>query len=615
VRIIDDSDAAMGAGRTERQRRTKVVRLAREVGRRRGFTLVELLVVLAILVLLFGLLFAPMMTGLDMARAGQSRARMQDTARYAMEEIRRTVGNAVYVVPLDIVQPASAAPGLGYANLSTVTVVSPRRSVTGVLASPLQPATRPNASTGVSWLEAVRFTVHPQSGRIVRFDDDAATRSVYPPGTTKPLAQPSSGMMYEPMLEDPFVLHRQVGVWYLDPSVGEHRFGRFDGAGNFVSNEPFSENALTQGYDIQCSGSVCDNCGARAAGFRRYDLGCTACGAPSPGYTYLFDGAQFRPQRAAGEQLTSRPDGTLYSARQGGWTGDSYYDVNNASPQLFQRQLEPRVRFLRYDVNTGGHTDLQYDTYSVPPTDRGNPQLAVTWDRDAGAVKCGRFYLQRITLDGVDPNVNVSWVDDQATVQPIRPPSPPSVVPTGYRIDPNPAAIILPHTVKVRVVANLSGGETRWFDLVQSDQYEQDEIGAWQFAIRRELPPQNWEPWIPEDWATSIDVLFNNRPAIGPPGVAKFAAMGMNNVTSIDIYIQYWARRNADIYRGPGSTGRDDIVCVDYHTRNVLDVSLTVADFVDYMEDAQGNRAIPAPPPMTQQAALHDTVAVRNAGR
>ena len=181
MRIIDGSDAAMGTGRTERQRRTKVVRLAREVGRRRGFTLVELLVVLAILVLLLGLLFAPMMTGLDMARAGQSRARMQDTARYAMEEIRRTVGNAVYVVPLDIVQPASAAPGLGYASLSTVTVVSPRRSVTGVLASPLQPATRPNASTGVSWLEAVRFIVHPQSGRIVRFDDDAATRSVPAP--------------------------------------------------------------------------------------------------------------------------------------------------------------------------------------------------------------------------------------------------------------------------------------------------------------------------------------------------------------------------------------------------------------------------------------------------
>ncbi len=57
---------------------------------RAGFTLVEVLVVLAILVILFGLLFAPMIASLDMVTLGQSRVRMQDAVRTAMEQMRRS---------------------------------------------------------------------------------------------------------------------------------------------------------------------------------------------------------------------------------------------------------------------------------------------------------------------------------------------------------------------------------------------------------------------------------------------------------------------------------------------------------------------------------------------
>lgn len=595
-----------------------MVRLAREVGQRRGFTLVELLVVLAILVLLFGLLFAPMMTSLDLAREGQARAEMQNTARYAMEEVRRTIGNAVYVMPLDVVEPTSAA-NMAYADLSTVTVASPRRNVSGMLTSPLQPQTQPNAATGGGWLEAIRFIVHPRSGRIVRFDDDPATQALYPPGTTKPISQPSSGTMYEPALEDPFVLYRQVGVWYLDPATGTNRFGSFDVAGSFIPNEPISENALTfgDGYDVQCTGSVCDNCGARFAGFRRYDLSCLACGAPTPGYTYLFDGVRFLPQRVAGEELAKRPNGTVYSARWPAWTGSGYYDPNlpyDDCPQLFPRKLDPRVLVYRFDSGIPGYdtSDPEYDSYAVPPAYRGNPQLVASWDVNAGAVKFGRFYRQIITLTDTNGNVSVATQDDEATITPIRPAGS-TIVPTGYRIEPDPVAIILPTTVKVRVVANLTGGGMQWFDLVQTDQYQQNQIGTWQFGVRRSLPPASWAPWLPDDWAVEMDILFNDRAIVGPPGVAKFAAMGLS-VDSVDVYIGYWARRNADLYSAT-PTGRDDRVCVDYHTRNVLDVTLTVGEYVDYMEDVDGNKAVPAPPPITQQAALHDTVAVRNAGR
>ena len=598
-----------------------MVLLAPEAGRRRGFTLVELLVVLAILVLLFGLLFAPMMTSLDLAREGQARAEMQNTARYAMEEIRRTIGNAVYVMPLEIVEPVSV-PGMAYANLSKVTLASPQRGVTGVLMSPLQPATRPNVATGVEWLEAVRFVVHPRSGRMVRFDDDAATQALYPPGTTKSISLPSSGTMYEPVLEDPFVLYRQVGVWYLDPAISDYRFGSFDASGNFLSNEPISENALTfgDGYDIRCTGSVCDGCGARFAGFRRYDLPCLACAAPNPGYTYLFDGVRFVPHGTAGEQLAARTDGTVYTARRGGWTGPNHHLQQPYQPsgQLSPRKLEPRIRVYRFDSNLGANgaydtANPKYDTYRAVPDDTSaSPQLTITWDREAGGVKFGRLFRQAITLTDTNGDVSVATQDDEATITPIRPTGS-TIVPIGYRIDPNPAAIILPDTVKVRVVANLSAGGIRWFDLVRTDQYEQDEIGLWQFAVRRSAPPPNWAPWLPDDWAIDMDILFNNRAVTGPPGVAKFAAMGLS-VDDVDIYIQYRARRNTDLFSA-SPTGRDDIVAVDYHTRNVIDVTLTVGEYVDYMEDVDGNKAPPAPPPIAEQAALHDTVAVRNAGR
>ncbi|HJN14174.1 MAG TPA: hypothetical protein QGH10_01725, partial [Armatimonadota bacterium] len=65
-------------------------------------------------------------------------------------------------------------------------------------------------------------------------------------------------------------------------------------------------------------------------------------------------------------------------------------------------------------------------------------------------------------------------------------------------------------------------------------------------------------------------------------------------------------------HRGNASTGRDDVVRVDYNSRNVLDVGLKLSEFEDYMEDGDGNYIVPAPPPTAQTASLHDTVTVRN---
>jgi type II secretory pathway pseudopilin PulG len=588
--------------------------------------LVEMLVVLAILVLLFGLLFAPMMTSLDMAREGQIRARMQDTARQAMEDIQRTISNAIFVLPLRVVTPTTAA-NLAYVDTSQLAVVLPKP---GSLTSPLQPPTVPDPTAGTNWIEAVRYIVHPHSGRIVRNDDVGIDPSVYPPGSTAPISptRPTSGLEYQPQVEDPFVLYRQMGVLYeVAPAQADYTFGgksyRFgslvdDGTGNLVfwSNRPESENALTlaDGYDIPCSASICDSCGARHPGFRPYSMACATCGLAA-GYTYLFDSVQFMPQHATSEQLQPLRDGTVYRAEHGGWTGYAQDDPTVASPQLFPRRMDPRVTIYRYNATTAGYTDLQYDSYD--PALRGTPTLDVSWSAASGAVRFGRLFTQTITLTDSSGAASGAIATDDATVSSLDPFGG-STAPNGYGITPAPAAIILPDTVKVRAVATLSSGAVRWRDYTETDQTEQDQMGEWQFAVKRELPPSTWASWLPDNWAVSIDVLFNNLDTTGPPGAAKFAAaldVPLSQITDVRLYIQYWARRNADIFTGANATGRDDLVRVDYSTRNLLDVHLTLSEFEDYVEDAGGNLVLPAPPPKVQQAALHDTVAVRNAGR
>jgi len=572
-------------------------------------------VVLAILVLLFGLLFAPMMTSLDIARQGQKRARMQDVVRYTMEEVRRTLGNARYILPMDVRTP-TAAPNLAYVDLSTITAAVPQRDARGILTSPLEPTTRP-VPPGARWLEAIRFTVHPWTGRIVRNDDLNATE---PPGATQGTSQPGSGIEYTPEVDNPFVLFRQVGVCY-EASPGQWVFGSVDAAGSFVTNQPISENAMTlgSGFDVPCSGSVCDNCGYRHPGFRAYaSQPCVNCGAQA-GYTYLFDGIRFVPEQVAGEQVLAGEGGTVYRARHGGWTGYGQTDPTVVAPGLSERRLDPRIIDYRFDatdptVPGGAFSEVQYDSYNAAV--RGTPRLNIAWDPESGGVKFGRRYTQRITLTAAAGTGNVSMAlsEDEATVTALDPPGTPTP-PTGYSITPAPdAAIILPSTVRVRMIANFAGGGSQAWDLVKTNQQEQDAIGPWQYAVRRELPPTNWAPWLPEDWATSMDILFNNLPVVGPPGPTKLAAAGIGNVTSVDLVIDYWARRNADIHRGNVSTGRDDIVRIDYNTRNVLDVDVGLAEFVDYQEDVDANLVIPPPPPPTPQVALNDTVIVHNAG-
>ena len=64
---------------------------------RAAFTLVEMLVVIAITVILFALLLRPLVESLRLTQSAQVQAAAQDAARITMERITRELGSAVYV--------------------------------------------------------------------------------------------------------------------------------------------------------------------------------------------------------------------------------------------------------------------------------------------------------------------------------------------------------------------------------------------------------------------------------------------------------------------------------------------------------------------------------------
>ncbi len=66
-------------------------------GRGGGFTLVEMLVVMAITVILLGLIFGPMIQGFDLTNRARVQVQAQDTARQIVETLERDIADGVFI--------------------------------------------------------------------------------------------------------------------------------------------------------------------------------------------------------------------------------------------------------------------------------------------------------------------------------------------------------------------------------------------------------------------------------------------------------------------------------------------------------------------------------------
>ncbi len=561
---------------------------------RAGFTLVEVLVVLAILVILFGLLFAPMIASLDMVTLGQSRVRMQDAVRTAMEQMRREIGNAMYIYPTPTIALPGADALLGTVDdtripdYSQIVFVVPGRDSSGHIIDP--PAPRTDSSGNII---ATRF-------RAALVDE------------TQPYAE-----------DNPFILVREEGYYTYDDATHTWTFTNIGGATPIC-------NALTPrgGYDIPVTTSICANCGAQVGG---YVTQCQSCG--STNLVYAHANLQFKPERIIGEVLKASNNYTLYRSRHLAWAGfdnpgnKQLNDLDGAGTlmALGASELDPRI-LIYHSTNMS----LTRDSYA--PVDASG--VLLTWNSQAGAIQVGATTKRPVTVqnpmaavpvgsfyaintpanpgdpgDDYDSTGNSTSGAITSDIVPIYPdagtvPSDP-VMPIGYTIDPRmgntqPPAKVVPGSVKVRVVAT-TASNTYQSTYTETTTLDQTEIGVRQFAVRL------------DDYDRRAQVLFNQY---DPPSPRLFDGdhNGVPDValTDFKIYIEYYFRRNFD----PSNPENDDIIKADYSTREIMNINLALQRYIELEPDPGNPAALVVPADAARdRVAMKDQVRVRNLGR
>ena len=90
----------------------------------RGFSLIEMLVVLAITTILMGLILVPLVSTFNFTNRARRNVEVQDAARYAMELVSREVSDGMTAV----VNPGDYFPFSVYVNGATMSGVTPSSS-------------------------------------------------------------------------------------------------------------------------------------------------------------------------------------------------------------------------------------------------------------------------------------------------------------------------------------------------------------------------------------------------------------------------------------------------------------------------------------------------------
>jgi prepilin-type N-terminal cleavage/methylation domain-containing protein len=501
---------------------------------RAGFTLVEVLVVLGILVILFGLLFAPMMAGMDMASNGRGQARLQDTVRLAAEQMRRELAAAIYVYPPPTYDTTSG-PVTDYSQLVFVPAAT---DSSGNPLVPRQPRTWTDPGGNSEFL-VTRYYVRPPVVSVDQSYDET----------------------------NPFVLVRQQGLYRFDPSTGRYDFGSLDAKNNFVIGLAMSENVMTptENYDIPASSTICLDDGRMELGY------VSECPIDSStNLVYLHDTVKFRPERIVGEALVPSENNTIYKARHGNWMGtanNGTVPLGSVDLSATAPELQPRIVDYRWDT-AGGYRNIVLDSF----TSGIRNNISLRWNSTNGSVQIGDWrtviihvdcssepgagQFWQLTIDGTDSyNGSGSLTGTQkAPVVPIYPAAPTTTddyaMPIAYRIDPqysdgtNAAAKIVPGSTRVMALTT-GGGDAR--------------RGQWTRIDGNPLPSalgnyEYKEALQPDQRSGSLEFNVETPPSPRP----FMTGVPATSPTAYDIYITYYYRRNFD----PASN-RDDVLFAD----------------------------------------------------
>ncbi len=608
---------------------------------RAGFTLVEVLVVLAILVILFAMLFAPMIASLDMVSAGQSKVTMQTAARNALNEIRREVSNAMYIYPVPglILKGADGLLGtpddVSIPNPSEIVFVGPARTTTGELVEPLAPR-----SDATGRIIATRIRVS--------LADEAAVYG----------------------RNNPFVLVREEG-YYDRMEDASSVWWEFT---NVSAADPV-RNVLSprMGYDLPASRTVCTAPGCADRVHEGYLTECPTCAGSD--LLYIHDNLQFLPERISGETLQAMANNTLFQSRHGAWAGfynRGTFELNDLVPSspgkelmtLGASELDPRIVMLN-------PSDWSVVRDSWATTDNSNTIL--TWDSDRGVIQVGATTGRWVSVtnpndlnasgdgDSLDPGeyytlniqnerpdqaaATIDVYDDSGAlaavrawdIVPIYPatgvlkcsgcgstwdpasynvgdPCPSGgaacgvlvssaqagdpAMPIAYRIDPTmggawaPAKIV-PGSVRVVVWAVDTNGRIYQTAYSETTNTVQSEIGREQFSV------------VLSDFGQRAEVRFNE---LNPPGPTMLTSAGIT-LADFGVYIQYYYRRNYD----PTAPDSDYVIRVDYSTQEIINLRLALQRYIEPEADPANPDALILPPGSSpDRVALEDQVEVRN---
>ena len=190
---------------------------------RRAFTLIEILIVIALSAVLFALLLVPLVNGIKYARQAQSLTAAQDAARITRERIERELGSAVYVFD-NTSHPFQLAAGKSYAAGDD--------QFTNFL--DLDVPLKPDTSVGGSYATAVAHAYNAKLDFVLPKLNDKG--NPIDPTTQEPISIGTSGTTSSPIISDPSQIFpaaagtTMVRCWVglKDPSAALQQHARGD---------------------------------------------------------------------------------------------------------------------------------------------------------------------------------------------------------------------------------------------------------------------------------------------------------------------------------------------------------------------------------------------------
>lgn len=608
---------------------------------RGGFTLLEVLVVLGILVVLFALLFVPMTTSVNIATSGRRQAEMQQDLRMAMEQAARDLTEATYVYPPELIRIATASSVYTgeheyMVNYSAMSFVLPKKDA-GQPLQPLQPVFQSPYSGAQELPVVTRYAVHTADTVLRVWPPGSPPGSSLNPSTKDKVFMVSAG----PGPESTFQLYRQQGYCIYDADLGTYTFGSYadvdvDGNGTitndendvFVIDRPNAENALTprMGADVICTQTVCRDNGQSVAGYVPATVNATGDLDPSPGagwttqLVYLFDGIQFRPERIADDPLRISADGSTYRSSRGAWLGllndgtRSIYDLvwGLGGIAINSSELRPRIVVRRWAAGAYSTTVMDTDQLGplpqVAPDAATNNLLNLRWNSRAGQVTVADTVPVPAQVDSAPGVVFAQQVDPgpgfwtigptRADVLPEWPTAPTSRndarAPVGYVLDPWRAEGVVetwnPWSIQPqaadRDIKIIPESLRVWvvFRRKTTDEVQRREMARVNTQDQDQIGLLQYTA-TPFDEGKQVELRFNPSVPPGPDLVARLIDPSLAGVLefSCEIQIYYQARRNFD----PVS-GRDDQIVVSYSTGSAYNLKLALTEYSPYEAPTSG---------------------------